>query len=151
MEFKGSIEKNNWQRYTEGLISLMSLTVKLLEGLAPICHGYQQNYTAVTKRLKQLCVQRSTSAVNVTLLAFCCWPPCCGGAVAAGGLPLSINICCTPGARQQIRRMLLHCSGRQMGLTDARTPDRYIDGPLHIHCEQCQFAASVFKINFVEN
>lgn len=73
MEFKGSIE---------GLISLTSLTVKLLEGLAPICHSYQQNCTAVTKRLKQLCVQRSTSAVNVTLLAFRCWPPCCWGPAA---------------------------------------------------------------------
>jgi len=60
-------------------------------------HPGSPRQTAIKRMCVSVCVQPSTAAVNVTLLAFaaaapCCCAPCCSLAVAAKRPMLSINI-----------------------------------------------------------
>ena len=84
------------------------------------------------------CVQPSTAAVNVTLLAFAAVAPCCCGAVAAGRRPCSnrsISPACPPGPQRQTRCTLP--TVRTDRGTDGRTPYHYTVPAAH-SCDQCQ-------------
>jgi len=59
------------------------------------------------QRNKQVCVQPSAAAVNVTLLAFAADRRAAVRRAAVALLPLSIDISCPRRAQQQTRRTLL--------------------------------------------